>query len=488
MNGWPGKPETVKLSKSKKFYITTPIYYVNDRPHIGHAYTTIAADMLARYHRLQGDEVTFLTGTDENAQKTVDAAAKSGEDVKAYTDRLADIWKSTWDKLDISNTDFIRTTEERHIRVVQEIWKRIWDNGDIYKGKYEGLYCNGHETFMKETDLVDGICPDHKTKPEWIVEENYFFNLKKYEKDLLKFYEDNPDFVTPVNRLNEVKSFVQQGLENISVSREKQKWGIPVPSDPKHVIYVWFDALINYISAVGIDGWIEHPADIHTVGKDIIRFHAVIWPAMLLSAKLPLPRQIMTNGFFTIDGIKISKSLGNAIDPVELVDKYGVDALRYFLLREIPYGEDGDFSETKFRERYNGELANGLGNFAARVLTLACKYDNLPRLLNLPTVLSESLAKTRQLVARHMDRFKFHETLEEIWELVSIGDAYMDSQKPWEKGDHRNTVAELTIFLLNIGEILEPFLPSTAEEIEKCITLTDPVIKVQKGKILFPRL
>ena len=358
-----------------KFYITSPIYYVNDKPHVGHAYSTIIADTLARYHRALGDEVIFLTGTDENSQKTVDAAQKASEDIVSYTDRLAAIWKSVWKALNISNTDFIRTTELRHRKIVEEFWIRIWDKGDIYKGKYEGLYCKGHEAFIKASDLVDGLCPDHKTKPEHLVEENYFFKLKKYEKDLLAFYEKNPNFVVPENRYNEVKAFVREGLEDLSISRQVQKWGIPVPSDPGHVVYVWFDALINYVSAIGTEKWQGHPADVHVIGKDIVRFHAIIWPAMLMSAGFSLPKQIAANGFFTVNGVKISKSLGNAIDPIGLVEKYGTDALRYFLLREIPYGEDGDFSEEKLKERYNADLANGLGNLVSRVMKMAVTND-----------------------------------------------------------------------------------------------------------------
>src|SRR3989344_3137968 len=314
-------------SSVEKFYITTPIFYVNDRPHLGNAYATIVADVLARHARAVKKDVLFLTGTDENSQKTVDAAEKSKEDIKTYTDRLAGIWKSTWQTIGISNTDFIRTTEDRHVQTVKDIWKRILDKGDIYKGSYKGLYCNGHEAFMKESDLVDGVCPDHKTKPEYIEEENYFFRLSKYQKDLATLYESHPDFVTPAGRFNEVKKFVSEGLEDISVSRETKEWGIPVPGDPNHVVYVWFDALINYISAVGVEEWKKHPADIHVVGKDITRFHAVIWPAMLMSAGLPIPRRIIAHGFFTAQGVKISKSLGNAIDPLELGKQYGFDSL-----------------------------------------------------------------------------------------------------------------------------------------------------------------
>ncbi|MBI4085479.1 MAG: methionine--tRNA ligase [Candidatus Liptonbacteria bacterium] len=472
-----------------KFYITTPIYYVNDRPHIGHAYTTIAADVSARYHRTKGEDVIFLTGTDENSQKTVEGAKKSGEDVKTYADRLAAIWKSTWEALNIGNTDFIRTTEERHVKTVQEIWKRIWDNGDIYKGKYEGLYCKGHEAFMKEVDLVDGVCSDHKTKPEWIAEDNYFFKLKKYEKDLLKLYGDNPNFVTPEGRFHEVKSFVERGLEDISISREKQEWGIPVPNDNKHVIYVWFDALINYISAIGIDGWQKHPADVHAIGKDIIRFHAVIWPAMLMSAKLPLPKRIVTNGFFTIDGVKISKSLGNAIDPLDLAKKYGVDALRYFLLREIPYGEDGDFSEVKLKERYNADLANGLGNLVARVATLGEKVS--PIKYNYTHPLHKLLKEAHEEYDYKISTFRFDEALEIGWKRIAQSDAALSVDQPWYKegSERAEKILSRCIELVIITDLLEPFLPETAQKIKDQISYdrTNKVFHIKKTENLFPR-
>ncbi len=476
---------------TKKFYITTPIYYVNDKPHVGHAYTTIASDILARYHRLLGDEVTFLTGTDENSQKTVEAAKKSGEEINFYADRLAEIWKSVWRTLNISNTDFIRTTEERHKKVVCEVWQRIWDSGDIYKGKYEGLYCQGHEAFMKEGDLVDGFCPDHRTKPEFISEDNYFFKLSKYQGRLLKFYEDNPEFVVPESRFHEIKSFVSRGLEDISISREKQKWGIPVPGNPQHVIYVWFDALINYISAVGLGGWTNHPADIHAVGKDIIRFHGIIWPAMLLSAKLPLPKQLMTNGFFTVGGVKISKSLGNAIDPTELSGRYGVDALRYFLLREIPYGEDGDFSLEKFKERYNSDLANGLGNFAARVSTLAETIGEIKKIL-LDKEIESAIQGTRTKLADRLQSFKFHEALTEIWKLIQVGDLYLNEHKPWTESDKEKKIKiiyNLVVILDNIGWMISPILPDTSEKITVAIKwVSENSLTVHKVEQLFPRL
>jgi methionyl-tRNA synthetase len=472
-----------------RFYITTPVYYVNDKPHIGHAYTTIVADTLARWREAQDDEVVFLTGTDENSQKTVDAAKKNKEDVVAYTDRLAEIWRSTWKKLGISNTDFIRTTEERHIETVNEFWGRLEAAGDLYKGRYEGLYCKGHEAFLKPEELVDGLCPEHKTKPELVSEENYFFRLSKYEKQLLEFYEAHGDFVAPANRFNEVISFVEAGLEDISFSREKKEWGIPVPKDPEQVIYVWADALVNYISAVGIDRWEEHPADIHTVGKDILRFHAVIWPAMLISAGLPLPGQVIANGFFTVDGTKISKTIGNVIDPLDLVSRYGVDGLRYFLLREIPYGQDGDFSEEKMRERYNGDLANGLGNFAARVLTLAEKEGTLTGTLD--GEFEKEIALMKRTVYHKFGELKFHEALATIWSAIAFGDRYVNDRKIWEikNGVARGQALYNLMSLLGaVAEELAPFLPETARKIGGSIETKGSAIVAKKGEILFPRI
>ena len=461
----PGKP----------YFVTTPIYYVNDKPHVGHAYSTIIADTLARYHRALGDEVTFLTGTDENSQKTVDAAQKSGEDIISYTDRLAGVWKSVWQALNISNTDFIRTTEARHKKIVEEFWKRLWDNGDIYKGRYEGLYCKGHESFMKESDLVNGLCPDHKIKPEHFAEDNYFFKLKRYEKDLLAFYEKNPNFVIPENRYNEVKNFVREGLEDLSISRQAQKWGIPVPNDPSQVVYVWFDALINYVSAIGIEQWEQHPADVHVIGKDITRFHAIIWPAMLMSAKLPLPKQVAANGFFTVNGVKISKSLGNAIDPIDLAEKYGAEALRYFLLREIPYGEDGDFSEEKLKERYNADLANGIGNLAARVMKLA--EDNL----------SEPVSPFLEThLVSPLERFEIGKAIDYVFMKVQNLDKKINDEEPFklvkvepERG--KLMINELVRELYHIAETLAPFLPDTSEKIKKAIK------ENKKPENLFPR-
>jgi methionyl-tRNA synthetase len=476
-------------SDGDRFYVTTPIYYINDKPHIGHALTTIVADTLARWRRVQGDDVLFLTGTDENSQKTVDAAKKSGEDIVAYTDRLAKVWESTWEKLGISNTDFIRTTEERHKETVRDLWGRIDAAGDIYKGTYEGLYCRGCEEFKKEDELVDGVCPEHKVPPEHVSEDNYFFKLSKYEKPLAEFYAEHPDFVVPANRFEEVKSFVEHGLEDISISRESRDWGISVPGDETQKIYVWFDALINYVSAVGVDWWESHPADVHAVGKNILRFHAVIWPAMLLSAGLPLPGQVVANGFLTVNGTKMGKSLGNAVNPLDLAAKYGNDALRYFLLREIPFGADGDFSEEKMKERYNGDLANGLGNFAARVLTLAEK-ENLGS-VKLGPAFEAEISVARRTVLAKMNEFKFHEALMAIWALIAFGDRYVNEEKLWAITDadvRKKKIGNAVLLLEAVATALVPFLPDASRKILAAIVHEGDAITGKKIDVLFPRI
>ena len=473
------------------FYITTPIYYINDKPHIGSAYTTIVADVLARAREQRGEIVTFLTGTDEFSQKTLDAAIKNEEDVNVYTDRMADIWMNAWAKLGISNTDFIRTTEERHIETVKDIWGRMAAAGDIYKGQYQGLYCKGHEAFMKEDELTsDGLCPDHNVAPELVTEENYFFRLSNYQEQLLALYDAHPEFVAPAHRFNDIRAFVENGLEDISFSREQKQWGIPVPSDPSQVIYVWADALVNYISAIGIERWEEHPADVHAVGKDILRFHAVIWPAMLLSAGLPLPGQIIANGFITVNGTKMGKSLGNAVDPLDLRERYGNDALRYFLMREIPYGGDGDFTEDKFRERYNADLANGLGNFAARVLTLAEK-DELLGNGKISSEFNEIIREMKKVVQEKITDYKFNEALAAVWETISFGDKFVNEHKVWEIKDdkkRKQALLDLISLLEAITFEIAPFLPETARKLSAAVVREESELKIAKPEILFPRI
>lgn len=358
-----------------KFYITTPIFYVNDKPHIGHAYSALAADILARYHKNRGDEVYFATGVDENSQKTIVATETANENVDKYLDKMAGLWQSTWDSLEISYDFFIRTTSEAHRKAVYELIERVDKSGDLYKGMYEGFYCVGCESFKREDELVDGLCPLHNKKPEWIKEENYFFRLSKYQDKLLSHIKQNPNFVQPKSRRNEVISFIEQGLQDFSVSRSTQKWGIPWPGEDNQVVYVWFDALVNYLTAAGFPEesykkiW---PAELHIVGKDIIKFHCIYWPAMLLSAGIELPKEVFAHGFFTIDGQKISKSLGNSINPLELTAKNGNDALRYYLFSEIPFGEDGEFSRERFDLVYTTDLANDLGNLIQRVARPSC--------------------------------------------------------------------------------------------------------------------
>ncbi len=462
----------------KKFFVTTPIYYINDIPHIGHAYATIAADILARYHREIGDNTFFLAGLDENSQKTVLAAEKAGKKVKDYTDDLARIWQETWKNLDISNDDFIRTTEERHKKVVLEFFRKIEANGDIYKGTYTGLYCVGHEAFLKEEDLTSyGLCPDHKTRPEKLAEENYFFKLSKYQPQILEFFEKNPKFIEPPERYNEIYNFVKAGLQDISITRSTQKWGIPAPNDPSHVIYVWFDALINYLSA-NPKRW---PADLHIIGKDILRFHAVIWPAMLLSAGYPLPKKIFAHGFFTINGEKISKSLGNAIDPSTLPKNYGNDGLRYFLFKEFPFGNDGDFSLERLQEVYNSDLANGLGNLVARVAKLAEVLD-LSGLSKPQKTLLDSQFRI------HLEKLEFLEALHYIWDKIRATDKKLEETKPWEliknePGKAAAIVENLVRQIIEIQELLIPFLPETSKKIAEQFTAE----KILTQESLFPR-
>lgn len=462
----------------KKFFVTTPIYYVNDIPHIGHAYATIAADILARYHRVSGEETFFLTGLDENSQKTVQAAQKTGEDIAAYTDRLAELWQGLWKVLGITNDDFIRTTEERHKKFVTDFFQKIEDSGDIYKGRYTGLYCVGHETFLKEDELDEnGLCPDHKTKPDTLSEENYFFKLSKYQEKLLDFYKNNPTFVQPVERFHEVKNFVSAGLTDISITRQSQRWGVPAPNDPSQVVYVWFDALLNYLSAKPAV-W---PADIHIVGKDILRFHAVIWPAMLLSAGYSLPKKIFAHGFFTIDGQKISKSLGNSIDPKQVVAEYGNDALRYFLFHEFPFGNDGDFSFDRLREVYNSDLANGLGNLVARVAKLAETLELAGQKLHDDPLLDSTFRI-------HLDKLEFLEALNYIWDKIRTTDKQIEITKPWEllktdKIKAASLVENLIRQILEIQELLIPFLPDTAAKIGKQFSAE----AIKTATPLFPR-
>ncbi len=457
----------------KKFYVTTPIYYVNDVASIGHAYTTVAADVIARFHRLLGHDVFYLTGLDENSQKTVQAAKKLGvRDIRKYTDDMAKKWKHVWKILNISNDGFIRTTEERHKRTVYEFFMKVYRKGDIYKGKYEGLYCEGCEAFVTESDLVDGKCPLHKKEPKKISEENYFFRLSKYQDRLLKHIEKNPDFIQPEVRRNEVVSFVKKGLKDISISRPGKEWGIPLPIDENHVIWVWFDALVNYISGAK-DYW---PADLHLMAKDIIRFHCVIWPCMLMSAGYPLPKKIFAHGFLTINGQKMSKSLGNVIDPLYLVEKFGVDQVRYYLMRGITFGEDGDFSTKDLVERVNNELVANISNFCYRTLSFIHKYcgSRIGRVADgkWERELLKGIEKKLKSIEKCYLDYNFRDAIKQILEIGDIGNRYFQERQPWVliKKDPelcKGVLAFSANVVKDLAILLKPILPDFAEKVEK---------------------
>lgn len=470
-----------------KFYITTPIFYINDRPHIGHAYSTIVADVLARFHRQHGDKVLFSTGTDENSQKTVIAAEKAGQSIPDYTEGMAEVWLSNWKMLDISFDRFVRTTEPDHKTAVYDFIKKVQAKDDIYKGVYEGLYCVGCEEFKREADLVDGKCPIHNKAPEVVKEENYFFKLSKYQQQLLDHIKANPGFIVPETRRNEVVSFIEQGLDDFSISRSNKVWGLAWPDDPEQVIYVWFDALINYLTAAGYPkkGYEElWPADVHVVGKDIIKFHCIYWPAMLMSAGLKLPEKVVAHGFFTIDGVKISKSLGNAIDPIELVQTYGNDTLRYYLLREIPFGSDGDFSRERFELLYTKDLANELGNLVQRTASMIHQY--------LGGVMGKVEPHSHDVSAIYdaIGKFKLERALDEIWRMIRELNVYIEEEKPWklakEDPDHlQEVLIHLVADLLQIADLLLPFLPETSAKISQIFA--DGKVNMEVGQ-LFPKL
>ena len=472
-----------------KFYVTTSIPYVNAPPHIGHALEFIQADVLARFQRAAGKNVFFLTGADEHGVKIARAAEEAKKTTKKFVDENTEKIKKLVKVLNISNDDFIRTTDKkRHWPGAQKLWLKLAKAGDIYKKKYKGLYCAGHEAFVTDKDLINGVCAIHKTKPEIIEEENYFFRLSKYSKKIELFIKSGKLKVSPISRKNEILSLLKEGLEDISFSRPAKSlnWGIPVPNDSEHTMYVWCDALSNYITAVGYANggklWKYWPADVHVIGKDILRFHAAIWPGMLLSAKLPLPKTIFVHGFITAGGEKMSKTVGNVVNPFEVVEKYGVDALRYYLLREIPSGEDGDFTYEKFEERYNADLAKGVGNLMARILTLAQKGK--VRALKNKSFASE-IIKIKKNSTQSVQEFKFNEALEKIWQLITLGDKYIDVQKPWAlKSDSKKfkeIIGHLLFLISGIGELLVPFMPETAAQIAKHISKS-------KSTVLFPRL
>lgn len=476
-------------TKSKKFYVTTPIYYVNDVPHVGTAYCIVCSDIIARWHRLLGDDVFFLTGLDENSVKTYKAAKKFGKetraDIQKYTDQMAKKWQEVWKKLKIEYDGFIRTSEPRHKKVVLQFFNKVSKKGDIYKGKYKGLYCEGCEAFITEKELVNGLCPFHKKKPVKLEEENYFFNLKKYRNRILKYIEKNKNFIRPESKRKEVISFLKSGLKNISISRPDYGWGINLPSDKNQVFWVWFDALLNYIS--GSRDW---PADLHIIGKDILRFHAVIWPAMLFSAEYKMPREIFAHGFLTVNGQKISKSLGNAISPSYLVEKYCADSVRYYFCRNFVFGEDGDFSEKVLVERNNNELANKFGNLVSRVTGLAEK-------IGLEKTENKLIKKLKlEKIEKNFESYKFDKALNEIFAFIDICNEYVQKNKLWESHDKKR-LYELVDSIKAITILLWPVIPSASEKIAKNlgfeINLKNlkkslNIRKVKKSEILFKKI
>lgn len=506
------------VAEKGTYYITTPIYYPSDNLHIGHTYCTVMADAMARFKRLQGYDVRFLTGTDEHGQKIQKKADDRGMTPRAFVDEIVDGIKKLWETMEISNDDFIRTTEERHIKGVQEIFKQIYDKGDIYKSVYEGLYCTPCESFWTESQLVDGKCPDCGRPVEKASEEAYFFKLSKYGDRLLKLYDEHPEFLEPETRRNEMKAFINQGLEDLCISRTSFDWGIPVPIDEKHVIYVWLDALSNYITALGYPDesglyakyW---PADVHLVGKEIVRFHSIIWPAMLMSMEKPLPKQVRGHGWILIDGKKMGKSTGNVVDPVILIGRYGVDALKYFLLREYAFGQDGIFTNEVMLKRMNYDLSNDLGNLVSRTVSMIEKYcDGLVPDAKTENEFSKDLrniaVNAADKVAEQMDKFAFNMALEEIWILVRRANKYVDETEPWALAKDPDKKAELDTCMHDLAEslkivsvLIHPFMHTTSERMRKQLGLDENVAwedafrfnleggtKVEKGDPLFPRL
>ncbi len=465
----------------RRYYVTTPIYYVNDAPHIGHAYTTLACDVLARFKRLDGYDVLFLTGTDEHGQKVEKSAAAAGMQPKAFTDKVSQNFRDLARAMNFSNDDFIRTTEPRHLRACQALWQRLIDRGEIYLDKYAGWYAVRDEAYYGEDELTPG--PDGKpiapsgAEVEWVEEPSYFFRLSAWQERLLSFYNSNPGFIAPDSRRNEVVSFVRSGLKDLSVSRTSFTWGVPLPGDSAHIMYVWLDALINYITAAGFPDvesaayrrfW---PADLHMVGKDILRFHAVYWPAFLMAADLPPPRRVFAHGWWTNEGQKISKSLGNIIEPLKLIERYGLDPVRYFLMREIPFGNDGDFSHRAMVNRMNGDLANDFGNLAQRVLSMIAR--NCGGILPAPGGLAAAdnllLDTAKDLYARfssEIDRQAFHLALDAAWQVVSAANRYVDEQAPWalRKSDPPRMGSVLYIVaevVRRLAILLQPFMPES---------------------------
>ena len=476
------------MNNEKKFYITTPIYYPSANFHIGHCYTTIVADAIARYKRLTGYDVFYLTGTDEHGEKIQKKANEAGVTPKEYVDKIVANAKDLWKSLDISYDKFIRTTDEEHVKCVQKIFERLYKQGDIYKGEYKGLYCTPCESFWTETQLINGKCPDCGREVHEVSEEAYFFKLSKYQDRLVKYYEENPDFIEPESRKNEmINNFIKPGLADLCVSRTSFDWGIPVTFDDKHVVYVWLDALTNYISALGYlsddDSLFKKywPCDLHIVGKEIIRFHTIVWPIMLMALDLPLPKKVFGHGWLVIDGGKISKSLGNYKDPREYIDAYGVDAIRYFALREVPFGSDGSFSEEALINRTNGDLANILGNLVNRTIGMINKYfDGEVSNKGVSEEIDNNLIKEAESlyikVENYMNKLEVPKALDSIFDLFRSLNKYIDETTPWilakddSKKDRLATVLYNLIEGIRIGTVLlRPFIPETTEKIFKQI-------------------